>query len=346
MSSNIPINQAADITAPTPQNTPLTHAPIAAGLSRPTVPDIAEDPAAEAMDEDEAIASAFQTGAMRSALASMVQSRLNSLVGKSSGYIESLPLEVKRTVAALHGVQVKQNELHNQFKREFWELERKVSRSYLFRYILITLTCDHFTFPAGSSPQYLNLQKPLYERRNALIHGSSLATTEEIEAGEALSQKDDPDYTPLPKSEGPTPSTAPIPEFWLTALRNHIGISELITDRDVGALKHLIDIQLSFLPDSDDKPGFKLSFVFTPNEFFENTVLEKTYIYQKEIDYSGDFMYDHAEGTQIKWKEEKDLTKVFEVKKQRNKSVFPYYIHLILDTDLNSCRHEPHASGP
>jgi nucleosome assembly protein 1-like 1 len=132
MSSNIPINNHPDLTAPTPQNTPLTHAPIAAGLSRPTVPDITEDPAAEALSDNDAedIQAAFQSGAMQSALAGIVQDRLSSLIGKSSGYIEALPVEVKRTVAALHGVQVKQNELQNQFKREFWELERKVSRHF------------------------------------------------------------------------------------------------------------------------------------------------------------------------------------------------------------------------
>ena len=31
-------------------------------------------------------------------------------------------------------------------------------------------------------------------------------------------------------------------------------------------------------------------------------------------------MYDRAIGAEIKWKEEKDLTKEFEIKKQRNKS--------------------------
>jgi len=49
-------------------------------------------------------------------------------------------------------------------------------------------------------------------------------------------------------------------------------------------------------------------------------VLEKTYVYQEEVGYSGDFVYDRAIGTQIKWKEDKDLTKEFEIKKQRNKN--------------------------
>lgn len=147
--------------------------------------------------------------------------------------------------------------------------------------------------------------------------GSEKPTAEEIEAGEKQSLKDDPAYTPLSKDSEETSS---IPEFWLTALRNHVGTSEIITDRDAAALKHLIDIQLTYLPTTEPKPGFTLTFIFTANEFFDNETLVKTYLYQNEVGYSGDFVYDRAIGTPIKWKEEKDLTKEFEIKKQRNKS--------------------------
>jgi nucleosome assembly protein 1-like 1 len=41
---------------------------------------------------------------------------------------------------------------------------------------------------------------------------------------------------------------------------------------------------------------------------------------QSELGYAGDFIFDHAKGTQIVWKEDKDLTKEIEIKKQRNKS--------------------------
>ena len=98
-------------------------------------------------------------------------------------------------------------------------------------------------------------------------------------------------------------------------------LGDLITERDAGALKHLTDITLEYLPSSDPKPGFKLLFRFSPNEYFENEVLEKTYVYQEEVGYSGDFVYDRAIGCEIKWKEDKDLTKEFEIKKQRNKSM-------------------------
>ncbi|KAI5116844.1 hypothetical protein M0805_006076 [Coniferiporia weirii] len=285
MSSNLPIN-TANMAAPTPQNTPLTHAPISSGLARPGVPDIQED-AAE-VDADEVVA-ALQSGAAQNMLAGIVQNRLNTLIGKSSGYIESLPVEVKRSLAALQGVQLKQVDLLKEFKREVWELEKK----------------------------YLDLAKPLYERRTAIISGAAAPTAEEIEAGEAEATKDDDEYTPLPKDSN---ATAPIESFWLTALRNHLGISELINDRDADALEHLSDIQISYLLPNEDRPGFKLIFYFSPNDFFEDTVLEKTYLYRSEIDWSGDYIYERSIGTKIKWKEDKDLTKEVEVKKQRNKN--------------------------
>jgi nucleosome assembly protein 1-like 1 len=174
--------------------------------------------------------------------------------------------------------------------------------------------------------QYLELQKPLYERRHAIITGSAPATAEEIAAGEAQSVKDDPEHTPLPADASSDP--AGIPEFWLTALRNHIGLSEIITERDAAALKHLLDIKIAYLGGAEEKPGFKLIFAFSPNDFFENDVLEKTYLYQEEVAYTGDFAYDRAIGTEIKWKEDKDLTKEFEIKKQRNKSAFHVGLYL------------------
>ncbi|KAF9069978.1 nucleosome assembly protein [Rhodocollybia butyracea] len=286
MSSSVPISGSSNITAPTPQNTPLSHAPIAAGLSRPTVPDITED-----KEEDDDENENENEDALHEHALALVQGKLASLLGKSSGYIDSLPVEVKRSVEALKGVQVQQNEIQNKYKRECLELEKK----------------------------YLAIQKPLYERREAIINGSADATSEEIEAGEKQSLEDDPDYVALPKDvSGPNA----IPEFWLTALRNHIGLADLITERDEGALKHLIDIRLSYLDekDHDGKPGFKISFIFTQNEFFENDVLDKSYLYQDKVGYSGDFVYYKAIGTDIKWKEDKDLTKEYEIKKQRNKN--------------------------
>ncbi|KAJ7246970.1 hypothetical protein C8J57DRAFT_1081281, partial [Mycena rebaudengoi] len=96
------------LTAPTPQNTPMTHAPISAGPSRPTVPDISEEP--EVGDE----LSALGADGMQSAMLGMVQEKLAGLLGRGSGYIESLPTVVKRRVEDLNGLQVQQTHLQSQ----------------------------------------------------------------------------------------------------------------------------------------------------------------------------------------------------------------------------------------
>ena len=73
-------------------------------------------------------------------------------------------------------------------------------------------------------------------------------------------------------------------------------------------------------------------------------MLEKTYVYREEVGYSGDFVYDRAIGTEIKWKDEKDLTKEFEIKKQRNKSKGRFF-GTIDPSELRSARYKSHATS-
>lgn len=287
MSSNLPIN-ATGMGAPTPQNTPLTQAPISSGLMRPSVPDIEEDVDAEADDSTTDIAAIIRSGAARSIISNIVQDKLNRLVGKSSGYIEGLSVEEKRSLAALHYVQTKYTDLQREFRKEVWELEKK----------------------------YLQLAEPLYERRTGIISGAFAPTAEEIATGEDEARKNDDKYESLPSDSS---ETAPIENFWLTVLRNHAVLNDLITNRDVDALHHLVDVKLSYISD-DGQLGYKLMFSFSPNDFFEDSVLEKTYFYKSVIDWEGNFIYDHSTGTKINWKTDKDLTKEIEVKKQRNKN--------------------------
>ncbi|KAF8522490.1 nucleosome assembly protein [Hysterangium stoloniferum] len=307
MSSNVNIPSQSSISAPTPQNTPLTTAPISHQLSRPTVPDIQEGddeddgeepPTSPSPGHNVGRAGVSGLGPEQTAiLTQLVQGKLSSLVGKSSGYIESLPVEVKRNVEGLKGIQIQFTKLQKQHKMEVLELERK----------------------------YLALYNPLFDRRYAITSGAAAPTRAEVTAGEAQSLEEDPEYVALPPTSPPfTPisptitSTPGIPQFWLTALRNHVGLSDLITDRDAEALKYLTDIRVSYL--EGNEAGFKLTFFFEENEFFSDKELTKTYVYRDELGYEGDFVFEKAIGCEIKWKEEKDLTKSFEIKKQRNKN--------------------------
>jgi len=216
----------------------------------------------------------------------MIEGKLGKLVGRSSGYIESLPAPVRRRITGLRGVQKEHSKLEAQFQEEVLQLEKK----------------------------YFAKFTPLYEKRAKIVNGLQEPTEDEVSAGKEDEDSDTEDAKE--KKEESTEAMTGVPEFWLSAMKNNALLAETITERDEAALKHLTDIRLSYL----DTPGFKLHFVFAENEFFTNKEITKTYYYQDENGYGGDFIYDHAEGDKINWKEGKDLTVRIESKKQRNKS--------------------------
>jgi nucleosome assembly protein 1-like 1 len=224
-------------------------------------------------------------------LVSVIEGKLGSLVGRSSGYIESLPASVRRRVAGLKGVQKEHAKLEADFQEEVLQLEKK----------------------------YFAKFTPLYEKRAKIVNGIAEPTEEEVKAGEAENEEKvdaEKPASPDGKKDGSAENVAGIPEFWLSAMKNQSSIAEMITDRDEGALKHLTDVRMEYL----DRPGFRLIFEFAENEHFSNRTISKTYFYQEESGYGGDFIYDHAEGDKIDWKAGKDLTVRIESKKQRNKS--------------------------
>lgn len=217
----------------------------------------------------------------------MIQGKLGSLVGKSSGYIESLPAPIRKRVAGLKGVQKEHSKLEAHFQEEVLQLEKK----------------------------YFAKFTPLYQKRAKIINGEQEPTEEEVKAGEQEDEADEAAELPENADDG-SENVKGIPEFWLSAMKNQVELAEMITDRDEAALKYLTDVRMEYL----DRPGFRLIFEFGENEFFTNKSLTKTYYYQEESGYGGDFIYDHAEGNKVDWKPGKDLTVRIESKKQRNKS--------------------------
>src|ERR1700733_10261911 len=109
-------------------------------------------------------------------------------------------------------------------------------------------------------------------------------------AGRTAEQENGETESEAPKEEDETTLTdlKGVPEFWLTAMKNMIALADLITAKDEEVLRHLTDVRLSYL----DVPGFRLEFEFAENEFFTNKVLTKSYFYQQQAGYGGDFIYD------------------------------------------------------
>lgn len=276
-------NKHGDISkAPTPQNTPSSVTNSFLRSQPPTVSTITEEDSSKLGGQL----------ANNPALLSMIQGKLGTLVGKQSGYIDSLPKAVQQRVLGLKAVQQKQMALEAEFQKELLELEKKYFKKY----------------------------EPLYERRKKFVNGDAEPTKEEIEEGEALNDDDEDDEDDdEEEEEHDAEEEAPsgVPGFWLTALENLPTVSETITDRDSDILQSLVDVRMEYL----DTPGFELIFEFADNEYFSNHILTKTYHYQAELGYSGDFVYDHADGCEVNWKlREKNVTINIERRKQRNKT--------------------------
>jgi nucleosome assembly protein 1-like 1 len=271
--------QAVDIknkkaTAPTPQNTPINTAPINSHFN-PSIPAITE--------EMETITT---SGAASSnpALMSMLQGKLGNLIG------EPLPAAVQRRINGLKFLQSKHTELEGKFQEEVLALEKK----------------------------YLELYRPYYDKRAEVVAGKYEPTEEEVAIGAKVDEDSDDEQEPaaekIEEDKEDEENVTGIPEFWLTALKTHPQVGETISEEDCDALKHLVDIRMTYL----EKPGFRIEFEFSENDYFTDKVLTKTYHYQDNVS-GGDYVYDFAEGCKINWKEGKDLTTTVETKKQRHK---------------------------
>ncbi|KAG0906386.1 hypothetical protein G6F57_008392 [Rhizopus arrhizus] len=231
-------------------------------------------------EEIETISTPGVSGSSNPALMSMLQGRLGNLVS------EPLPAVVQRRINGLKYLQSKHAELEGEFQKEVLALEKK----------------------------YLELYRPLYNKRAQVVSGQYEPTEEEVAAGAKVDEEEEAEEKTEEDEDVTDEDVMGIPEFWLTALKTHPQIGETITDEDCEALKHLTDIRLSYL----EAPGFKLEFEFSENDYFTNSVLTKTYYYQDNVS-GGDYVYDRAEGCEINWKEGKDLTVTVETKKQRHK---------------------------
>src|SRR5271155_3142926 len=107
------------------------------------------------MAEDFDRTTAASIFAQNPALVSMIQGKLGTLVGRSSGYVESLPAPVRRRVTGLKGIQKEHAKLEAEFQEEVLLLEKK----------------------------YFAKFTPLYQKRSKIVNGVDEPTDEEVQAG-------------------------------------------------------------------------------------------------------------------------------------------------------------------
>jgi len=105
----------------------------------------------------------------------------------------------------------------------------------------------------------------------------------------------------------------PLPDYWLTCFKNHGMLKSIVTESDEKAVKALTKIEYKVSEDPATPLNFTLNFTFAKNDYFENEVLSITLHITEPREAS------KIDGTELKWKEGKDLTKKTIQKKQKNK---------------------------
>lgn len=192
-------------------------------------------------------------------------------------FVAGLHPAVQSRVRALQGMQTSINEIREKYLAEHKAIEKKFEALYA----------------------------PIFAKRAEILSGKREPTSEEVQKGQGEDFKEPED------ANQETSEATGVPEFWLTALKNHDTVAEFIEERDEDCLKSLVNITAKNFDDPDT--GFTLEFHFAENEYFTNTLLTKTYHLVDE----DEVVLDKAEGCEVNWKSGKNLT--VELKKKKVK---------------------------
>jgi len=91
-----------------------------------------------------------------------------------------------------------------------------------------------------------------------------------------------------------------IPNFWVTAFVNHPQVSALLSEEDEEALQYLKKVEVQEF--EDIKSGYRISFYFDNNPYFENNLIAKEF----HLNETGE---PSSKSTPITWKPGKNLVK-------------------------------------
>jgi nucleosome assembly protein 1-like 1 len=174
---------------------------------------------------------------------------------------------------------------------------------------------------AALEAKYHDLCKPLYSERAAIIKGEKDEEIGESKEGDVADDqaetvdKDEDEKVDESQANDNNDENKVIgiPQFWICAMTHMEPLAELIAEDDVDALEYLQNIACI---DDADGTGFTLEFHFSPNDYFENTVLTKRYEIPNLL-LDDEPILKNVEGCKIEWKPGMSLTYQETTKKQR-----------------------------
>eukprot|EP01018_Ginkgo_biloba_P040868 Gb_16427 [translate_table: standard] len=134
-----------------------------------------------------------------SGLVNVLKDKLQTLVGRSLRYIESLPPKIKKRVEAFQELQDQHDELEVKFFEE----------------------------KAAWEGKYQKLYEPFYGKRCEIMNGMT-----ELESAKEDKTEPDPEQENDVEIKG-------VPDFWLKAMKNEDALEAQITERDEDALQSI-----------------------------------------------------------------------------------------------------------
>lgn len=241
-----------------------------------------------------------------------LQDRLSSIVGSPSGYIQSLPKEVKRRIKALKKLQNEIISVEADFYKEVNALELKYAPKYSALFEKRKEVISAMREPTDEECDWPSDEEDEEEKDEE----AKLAA--DVKEKAAIEDSKDGNGDAEEKKE----ETKGIPSFWLTIFKNVDMLSEMVQEQDEPILTHLQDIKVVI--HDKDPVGFSLEFHFEKNDFFTNPVLTKTYEMRYEPDSEDPFAYEGPEiikcsGCTIEWNKGKNVTVKNVKKKQKHK---------------------------
>jgi len=243
------------------------------------------------------------------AVLAALQGKPGQMVGNSSGYIQSLPPQVKRRMKSLKKLQLESTKIESDFYKEVQELECK----------------------------YQNLYQPLYDKRTQIVKGSyeptdieadfpSDSEDEEADLSTEIKEKatiEEIDEKTNEVIEKKDENVNGIPSFWLTIMKNVEMLAEMVQETDEPVLEKLEDVTVKL--HAKPQMGFTIYFHFQENDYFGNSVLTKEYEMKCEPLEEDPFSFEGPEiikckGCLIDWKKGKNITVKTVKKKQKHKN--------------------------
>jgi len=226
---------------------------------------------------------------------SAIQTKLAGMMD-SRAMMRSLPKSVRRRVKALKKLQYSMVKLESKFYEEVHQLECK----------------------------YADLYAPILEQRREIVLGDVEPTDEMCEWPSDTEDEEDEDLAEetekLRIEAGDGEDLIGVQGFWLTAFKNVELLASMIQEHDEPILEHLTNVKVDF---SAEPMGFTLEFHFSPNEYFSDAVLTKSYEMKCEPDEEDPFSFEGPEiiacqGCTINWKKGKNATVRIIKKKQKH----------------------------